>query len=247
MVKEDKKGQVTIFIIIGILIVAGVLLFFLLRGNLTNEGRSNQVDQEVEPIYNYVQGCLEESSGEGIFHISERGGYYEVPEEIKSDMGVPYYLKEKEVMMISKQEMESQLSRTIEERMSSCVDFSQFQDHDINSGEISVDASVEREKVIIDMDFPLSIKKGEDTYEIGEFQETREEKLGTIYNLVSEYIEEQSDIEGFCVDCFLEISRNHDFSIDNFINSEGSRIFIITDDNSRLNQGELIYSFAGKF
>jgi len=247
MIRKSKRGQVTIFIIIGILIVVGVVLFFILSGDSTEE--QPQVDVDIQPIYNYVQGCLDESVDEGIFYIAERGGYYNLSEVQKTDiLGIPYYIQNTSITMISKQEMENQLSKSIEDDVSSCVDFKQFEDYEIKSETLTVDSSIEKEKVDVDMEFPLNIRKGENTYQIENFKNTKQIRLGGIYDAISEYINQQSGIsEGFCINCFLEISENYDFTVDSFDTSGGSKIFIVSDYNSKLNGEELIYSFAGRF
>lgn len=245
----DKKGQVTIFIIIGIIIVFGVVLFFILSGDSSRREGETQVDAEVEPIYNYVGECLDESVEEGIFYVAERGGYESIPENIISEIfEVPYYIKEGEITMISKKELESQLSQSIKQNLEDCVDLSEFSDYEIKSKTPSPEVSIEEERVNVNLYYPIDIRKGENTYKIEDFEETKNIRLGLIYEAISEYIEEQSEInEGFCVSCFYDISQEYDFTVDSFDTSEGSKIFIISDFNSKLNDEELIYSFAGSF
>ena len=243
----NKKGQVTIFIIIGILIVVGVVLYFVLSGESTEE--QPQVDAEIQPIYNYVQECLDESVNEGIFYIAERGGYYNLSGVQKTSvLEIPYYIQKTSVTMISKQEMENQLSNSIKDDVLTCVDFGQFENFEIKSETPSVTTSIEEERVDVNMEFPVNIKKGEYTYQLRDFTKTKQVRLGTIYDAISKYINEQSEIpEGFCVNCFLGISEDYDFTVDSFDTSEGSKIFIISDYRSKLNGEKLIYSFAGKF
>ncbi len=54
----SKKGQLTIFIIIAILIIAVVGLFFVFRGGIQKE---KPVSPESAPIKNFVQECLDDS------------------------------------------------------------------------------------------------------------------------------------------------------------------------------------------
>lgn len=248
MKKENKRGQVTIFIIIAILVVAGVSLFFILKED-TGREEEIEVDPEVEPIYNYVQGCLDESVKDSLFYVSERGGYYDLSGVSTTEiMNVPYYIEEGENIIIPKTEIENQLSKSIEDDIRACVDLSGFEDYEIQEGSLSVESSIEKERIDIDMNFPINIQKGESSFQIERFEDTKEVRLGLIYEAISIYVNEQSELEsGFCVDCFYDISTNYDFTIDSYTTTNNSKIFLISDFNSQLNGEELVYSFAGKF
>ncbi len=73
MKKRGKKGQVTIFIIIGILLVSSVLLFFLYRS-----GFDFQIGGKPETSVNaFLNVCLEKEIKESIELILKNGGYTE--------------------------------------------------------------------------------------------------------------------------------------------------------------------------
>lgn len=85
----QKRGQVTIYIILGIviLVVFGMLLFF--RNEFTKNDFQSQlarvkVPEQIQPIKNYVDECLEETAMVGVRTIASNGGYLNVPYE-----GVP--------------------------------------------------------------------------------------------------------------------------------------------------------------
>lgn len=72
---HNKRGQVTIFIIIAIIIVGVVAGFFLLRGNL---GVTN-VPASIQPVYNSFLSCLEDKTKTGIDILESQGGYIQLP------------------------------------------------------------------------------------------------------------------------------------------------------------------------
>ncbi|MCH7850945.1 MAG: hypothetical protein IH845_04855, partial [Nanoarchaeota archaeon] len=130
----NNKAQITIFVIIAIVLVGGILAYFTLRDNLG--GR--RVPVELEPVYEYYLECLEETTRDGIRLLGEQGGYIETPEfEPGSSFmpfsnqldffgqGVPYWLyisgnnllKEQ---VPSKSFMESELSIYVGEHSTNC-------------------------------------------------------------------------------------------------------------------------------
>jgi len=73
---KNKKGQIAIFIIIGIVILAGVILFFVFRNSLTKPLQYKTLDQSVTAS---IEKCIEKPLNEGIKLISHQGGYIKNP------------------------------------------------------------------------------------------------------------------------------------------------------------------------
>lgn len=76
---KPKKAQVTIFIIIGIIIVVLIALFFLFRNEVIT---IVNLSQEINPRAN-LEGCMEDKVREAVDLISSQGGYVE-PELYKT-------------------------------------------------------------------------------------------------------------------------------------------------------------------
>ncbi len=77
----NKRGQVTIFIILGIvLLVVVVLLFFardlFISGRTSPQDDSRFLSSQIEPVKAYVQDCANIISLKGIRLIAIQGGYF---------------------------------------------------------------------------------------------------------------------------------------------------------------------------
>jgi hypothetical protein len=71
---DNKKGQVTIFVIVGILIVIAIAIFLLMRAEIIpTPGGENP---EEDPA-SYLESCIEDKIREGANLISHNGGYVE--------------------------------------------------------------------------------------------------------------------------------------------------------------------------
>jgi len=68
----NKRGQVTIFIILAILIVASVVLFFVFRDNL---GIEETKDIQSSLVVNFVEGCMDKTLNNSIYAVAANGGY----------------------------------------------------------------------------------------------------------------------------------------------------------------------------
>ena len=82
---NSKKAQVTIFIIVGIILILGVGTFLLYRSNVINFGDDQNrvtvtVPQEYQPLKSFIDSCLRETAISGLQIAGTQGGYI-YPEE----------------------------------------------------------------------------------------------------------------------------------------------------------------------
>ena len=85
-----KRGQITIFIIVAILLVVGIGLYFLLRG-VVGPGLGGSVETNPQ---RYIQLCAEEEARNSINKVLEQGGFLE-PKDYKlhKDIRATYLCK----------------------------------------------------------------------------------------------------------------------------------------------------------
>lgn len=71
-IKRGKKGQVTLFVIIAIVIVVIVLGYFLLKNSISSK---QEMPQHVEVIEKSFLDCIQEKTLTGISILESNGGY----------------------------------------------------------------------------------------------------------------------------------------------------------------------------
>ena len=215
----DKRGQITIFIILGIIIVGGILIYFLFRGSMGIDG----VSTEFEPVYDLYLSCLEDTASQGVSLLGEQAGYIEPPEfepgsaysPTSSQLdflgqGVPYWLYVSGNNILreqvpSKEDMEGQLEKYIEERVDFC-DFSVFEQsgYDIFiDPEARVDVTINELEVDINLDNKVTIFKENSSVEIDDHRISLDSKLGKYYSLAREvydYELEELFLEDYAID-----------------------------------------------
>ena len=74
-----KRGQITIFIIIGIVLLLTVALFLFLRSAIVERAPARvaveEIPTELDPVRAYVQDCLKDTLLDGFNILGARGGY----------------------------------------------------------------------------------------------------------------------------------------------------------------------------
>lgn len=164
-----KKGQATIFIILGVmlLLIVSALIFF------SEEYTSSELEKEAiidvpgfaEPVSTFLQGCLDESSALAIEYVSYRGGYYERP-ALSADYlwyDVPYYYTQQHGNIApSVAFVENQLSLAIKDAMQGCVgEYKTFEKQGIMVKEhgLALDVEMLDGKVIVKADYDIDIER----------------------------------------------------------------------------------------
>ncbi|MFH1358475.1 MAG: hypothetical protein ABIH37_01145 [archaeon] len=196
---KKRKAQVTVFIILAIIIVAGIILFVLFKDSLFGVS----VPKEIEPVYNYYLGCIEGEALLGSMIMGEQAGYIKPPDFTPGSVympfsnqldflgiGVPYwyYISGNGVVkeqVPSKGEMERQLGDFIEERAISC-DFSGFveQGFEIEVGkEIDVSSKIEKNKILVNVNQNLVIRTANVSWSSKIHLAEVDSSLGIFYDL----------------------------------------------------------------
>ena len=67
---RNNREQVTIFVIIALVIVAGVGIYFLVRGSIS----ISTIESDFVPVYDYYSNCIEEKTRAGIDLAGSQGG-----------------------------------------------------------------------------------------------------------------------------------------------------------------------------
>ena len=217
MLRSDKKGQVTIFIIVALVIIAGILIFFALRGSF-----SQGVPEEMRPAYDFYLSCVEDHARQGVSLLGEQAGYIEVPDFEPGNayipfsneldffgQAVPYWmyvsgnnlLKEQ---VPTKTDMEEQLSDYVETHLTDC-DLSEIEamGYDIYVGDGEVSSSINEQNVGLNVNAPVTIYYNGQSAVVSNSKISFGSKLGKFYDMARDvYDFEKTDIfmEKYAVD-----------------------------------------------
>jgi hypothetical protein len=214
-----KRGQITIFIIIAIVLVVGVILFFIFRSPSTK----SELPATIEPVYNSFLSCLEDYTSVGINVLGSQGGYIETPDFEPGSYYMPfsshldfmgsavpywYYVSRNNIpkeQVPTKKIMEEQLEDFIEQKIRGCV----FEDYKKQGFEILLEdnvnarVSITDEDVRVDLKMGLEIERGEDRALVSNHGLIVKSKLGTLYNSalkIYEYEQNNLFLEEYGVD-----------------------------------------------
>jgi hypothetical protein len=236
---RDVRGQATIFIIAAILIIAFIALFFIFREKTPIKDSSQVI---VSPIYTKTVSCLESTAREGTKYISLHGGYYKIPQAISYEYftdEVPYYYMNYDKNIPPIERVEKELEDYIAYNLKTCINFSSIEEqgYNVSEGNISINAVVSGDEILIRADYPLTIKKGEDTSVLGEFETTIPSNIQRLYFASRDILNLYYDRPAFvCLTCLKETSNKYDVEAKATIMEDRKVVwFSITDSKNELN------------
>ena len=247
----EKRGQVTIFIILGVVLIStiGIFLYFseFSLMSLINMG-TESIPSEILPIYEFVNDCVKSSGEETLYLIGQQGGYPYLPES-SLDIDIPYYFDGENSILPSKETIEEQIGNYINLKIFFCTkSFIDFLDFEVAQNLASTEVIILDNVVNIQVNYPLNIKKGDTTYQLSEFKETFDIRLGTIYKTAEEItsLQEQNPPE-ICLSCIIDLGIENNLNINIEDYGEDTVIFTIADQNSILLEDAYKFVFANKY
>jgi len=250
----NKRGQVTIFVIIAILVVAIVAIVIIFWTDLIPQ-KEDTVTREYAPLQNYMQSCLEQSLADVIYINSIQGGYYIVDGEfivyndndLYVDSLVPYYLINQQLLVPSEEELENQFSYGIKEQFGECLDLSEFEyniSYDYDS--IRVNSDIRENVIRVELDSSIHVNEGETSVILKNFTAEQTTSYLEYYNFAKYLAEKQkADIDTLCLSCLVKETeaREYNLYLDSVV-SKDSYILINTLNNKK---DDLFFGFAYKF
>lgn len=214
---KNNRGQVTIFIIVSLVVVAGVGLFFLFRNQII----SDRVPSDFQNVYDDFVFCVQEKVTAGARTLESRGGYIYISEYEPSSEFMPfsseldflgnsvpywYYVSGNNIereKVPSKSSMENQLNEFLNNKISDCIPENFENEYELSVGEPDAKISIKQNEILANLKMDFVLVKGGDSTTIKNHEVSVDSDLGILYdNAVRVYNKEQEELflENYAVD-----------------------------------------------
>ncbi len=239
----NKRGQITIFMIIGVLIVSAIfsVLIFnsLKKGSISNK----QLYPEIQEIQDSMESCVNERAIDAVRLIGFNGGHITIPKEnINTEIGrISYGYLKGENILPNKQEIENEISSYIKESLPFCLNESRFSDKKITFQNTNAKTKIE-DFILIETTTPISLIENEQAITSDmTIAVTIELNFNKILETSNKIVESQKNTKEYVsVNTLAGLDKDVYFD---FID-ENNVLFIISDDNTKLNDIKYTFAFA---
>ncbi len=227
-----KKGQMTIFIIVAIVIAILILLFFLLRPRLPGI-----FEEELSPT-SYLKGCIEPEVRPAVELLAKQGSY-QAPEGYIEYKGAKikylcytddnYETCNVQQPMI-KQNFERELNLMLKSRANQCVRnlISEYEKrgYEVSSGGIDSSASIVPNKIIISFNAPLTISK-ETSQKFQNFDAEINSEIYDLLFIANSIVEYEAELGDSATELYLQYYP--DLKIEKIKLSDGTKIYKLSN------------------
>jgi hypothetical protein len=204
-----KKGQVTLFIILGLILVIAVGLLVLIQQEVIKFTPGEIIPAGKDKFESYVESCIKQIGEDTLFTMGMQGGYVEVPETIFRDGAlhlkispinvIPYWAYGNEIRILSLEEVKSQIDNEMEKNLAGCVlgadGNGMFDEEYIFQGKSPVKSDVQLLDKGIDFkvswDLEVKSKNGELVTQMLEHEHKSDVRLKTAYEISKKIVEEE--------------------------------------------------------
>ncbi len=270
---HGKKGQIAVYIIIGLIIIAtfSILMYTRQKKVQVENPADISLPMKFSSIDKHVQTCLETTTDDGIRTIALQGGSnpvtwpylfaeYNVLENLDRSktstfaMSLPflfvnYQLYEgKRYHKFTADDLSANLAVYIQDRLPSCVgNLKQFEVWGVKAktGHPEVKVDVEDDKVIVDVHYVMTFSIQDAVHAIDNIQTVRNARLDFI---ATKFIDELIDIikqdpDKVFVTQISDAAAKYGFEID-VLSFKDSYIYVIRDARNQVEHEPLIYLIA---
>ncbi len=193
-----RRGQLTIFIILGlvVLLAVGVVLYFTATQVVFRGG--TLVPREAQPVYDFVSACASSIAQDGIILQGAQGGYLSLPRDIERTptayvpldsqgvLKVPLWFYEGNSRIPTLALLEADLGNYVENNLESCLqNFSAFKDQYpvVEKSPPKVQAVISDAGVTLKITYPIAIQRQDKTIDVQDFVVEEKVLLKQAYEL----------------------------------------------------------------
>ena len=200
----EKRGQVTIFAILGVIIAALVVLFLFIRNQVYIGGNTiEDLEKEFPQIQEHVEECLTTSGEQYINLIGKQGGYLTTnPGTFRQykGIGINYLcynidgVPECSNRGLRLVDIKAALENGMLNEINSCLNINQFDKIGLNveRGSLKLDVDIGEDNTIINANLPVKISKGGTEANRNKFEAELNYPLGRLYNSAKDIVDSEA-------------------------------------------------------
>ncbi|MBR9700064.1 hypothetical protein GOV09_06410 [Candidatus Woesearchaeota archaeon] len=166
-----KKAQVSVFIILGLIVLFSVVLFLYFKSTFMIT-EPDVLTEKLHPVQRFVESCAEQSLDDALSIISQQGGFIDIPTAIDLNpsryvnpdgLGIikmPFWFYKGKRYSPSIDSVQQEIKEYVEEHTHECINgFLVFKEEYtiVELDDMTVDAFLNRDDVTVVLDYPIRV------------------------------------------------------------------------------------------
>lgn len=221
-----KRGQVTLFIIVGVIVVAMIGGLFLIQ-----QKNTQSISSEAQIYKDYMQNCLEDSSIKVLKEVGQN--------PLQTEINYTILFDNNQSISFTREKIKKSIENIQLQKANACNE--QFtQENTEYTTQVASDAQVtttfDEENTYLNINYPVTITKGDKTYTLDEYEQIAQPiRLQAIIETIDKIITEQEDHPTLvCTTCIATFAEENDLYITINPINEQTLLLTIRDETSKL-------------
>lgn len=209
------KGQVSVFAILGLIVLFSVGLFLFYKGFIV--GEPDLPLEQLNPVERFVSSCMNEALAEAVNLAGQQGGFITLPTAVTVDPGryvspdgegilkIPLWFYRGLRYSPSKESVEAEIERYTLEHTKECLSgFEAFEQYNVSpKGEMRMAAALTKERVTLTLDYPLDVTMQSSRSHLERFQTSVPVRLAKLIDTANDILDKEIStaiLENFTLD-----------------------------------------------
>ncbi len=230
---QNKRGQVTIFIIIAIIIVALIVLIYAFFPKIKTGLNLEQKNPQV-----FIQSCIEDDLEEIVQNVSLQGGSINPsPSMMYSGNNIEYLCYTNQYYELCgvqqpflkkhiQEEIENAITPIVDDCFNALVEDYQNKGYNVNFAPGSTEVELLPKRIILDLSHKLVLSKDSTENHEG-FNIFLNNNLYELVGIAKSIVEMETTLGE--ADPLYYMMIYHDLKVEKFEQAEGSRVYVLTD------------------
>ncbi|MFO8016672.1 MAG: hypothetical protein R6U32_06205 [Candidatus Woesearchaeota archaeon] len=244
---QNKRGQMTIFIIVGvvILVIVGLVLYFM--SEKEDYGLGEDIDTSSVSLF--VEKCAEQTAKDAVVYTGLRGGFPSYHNGAYfAGIQIPHYFQYTMDLSPNITDVEKTLEYYMDNSLKQCTeDFESFvqKGYDIDEGDVNSSVMIGEEKVVFDIDYPVTFTQEGTTETVSDFSAETDARIPLMLDAAKEYMRSQEEAPRlFRIGSLMSIVRDKGLKFEVIETGDKERIVSLVDEDTVINGNPFIWSFA---
>ena len=223
----EKRGQVTTFMIVGLVVLILFVLLFSLRDSILEgikgtEGTKEILNSVIGEINAKINDCVDKEASAAIIILGKQGGTFTLT-NFRSFSGEKInYLcfrlpdsNKCENLGLTRTELENELNNYLTNRIKTCVNIESFRDdrrYEMNYGDFNLKTDILDKSILFNVTYPITLERNGIKSSVNEFSETLDNPLGLIQGVVSDILNTESEFGTFDNVMYV-LSKKSEFTV----------------------------------
>ena len=241
--KTQKKAQITIFMIMGILLLVGAIFFFIAQGKLfsINVPNSQELSVELRPVFEFETECVKIIGEQALAQLGLHNGIEERTSFARSYGNINYaYLNED--LALDTRAMKQEIANYMEQNMDRCLkNYESFPDKEVKTSPLKANVEFTKKETIITVDHALTVSEPGFSGNLRYFRSSFGIRIGTLQSIVKD-IAENYGLQRNTVELMQYLGN---LDVNSYVLPyEDDFVFVLEDVQSTLYRKPYVYLFA---